>query len=668
MIAAIRRSISRKLMLVVLATTFMALLVSATSMLIYNIRDYRTSWVNDLTTQADIMGRVSAPALEFNDPKVAQENLEQLRARPRILAAAIYLPDGKLFATYSNGRSSRPAYPHLPQGRSYSIEGDEIKVFHSIQRNGETVGTVYIQARYQLFERTMSYLAILVAVMGISLVVAALISTWLQAAITGPILAVTDIARKVMVSRDFSLRAKKSTEDEVGVLVDAFNGMLNEVEQRATALKESNEALTLEANERRGAEEALRQLNETLEQRIAARTAELEIAHDQLRQAQKMEAVGQLTGGIAHDFNNLLAGIVANLEMMQIRINQGRTADLGRYIGSAMSSSDRASALTHRLLAFSRRQALDPKPTEINRLVLSMEELIRRSVGPGVQVNTALADDLWATMCDSHQLENALLNLAINARDAMADGGKLTIETCNTRSEDAPAPDAGTAQKEYVAVSVTDTGTGMTPEVLARAFDPFFTTKPLGQGTGLGLSMVYGFVNQSGGYIRIHSEPGKGTTVRIHMPRHTGTEDIRDAEHDRSAAPRAATTSTVLLVDDEAPIRLLGTEMLGELGYSVLTAEDGPAALRILQSSQRIDLLISDVGLPNGMSGRQLADAARALRPDLKVLFITGYVQVASLEKWKLEPGMELLTKPFKLDAFATKVGIMMDSRAASES
>jgi signal transduction histidine kinase/CheY-like chemotaxis protein len=661
MIRAIKHSISRKLTLVVLATTFMALLVSAAGMLLYDIRDYRTAWVNDLTTQAEILGRVSAPALEFNDPKVAQENLQQLKARPRILSAGIYTADGDLFATYSRGQTTESGFPRYSQGQSYTIEGDQIKVFHPIQRNGEIVGTVYLHARYELFNRMADYLIILAGVMVGSLLFAAILAIRLQATITKPILAVTDIAREVIRSREFSFRVKKTTEDEIGILVDAFNGMLSEVGQLTADLKESNGALTLEMNERRAAEEALRQLNETLEQRIIARTAELESAHEQLRQAQKMEAVGQLTGGIAHDFNNLLAGIVANIEMMQIRISQGRTSDLNRYIVSAMSSTDRAAALTHRLLAFSRRQTLDPKPTDINRLVSSIEDLIRRSVGPGIQVNTILSDGLWSTMCDSHQLENAVLNLAINARDAMPDGGKLSIETSNTDLVDSPEktdPDA--AQQKYVTISVTDTGTGMSPEVLARAFDPFFTTKPLGQGTGLGLSMVYGFVKQSGGYIRIDSEPGRGTTVRLYMPRHAGAEAMKTLENNVPNAPRAATRETVLLVDDEAPIRMLATEMLAELGYSVLAAEDGPQALRILRSSKQIDLLISDVGLPNGMNGRQLADAARTMRPDLRVLFITGYAQAASIGAEQLAPGMELMTKPFKLDVFATKVAAMM--------
>jgi signal transduction histidine kinase/ActR/RegA family two-component response regulator len=663
-----KRSISRKLTIVVLTTTFTALLVAACAMLWYEVRSYQTTWIDDLTTQADILARVTAPALEFNDPKVAKENLAQLKARPNILAAAIYAPDGTLFATYTADQTASFVFPPHPGPRGHTIGANQVTIFHPVKRNKEVVGTVYLRGRYELLDRLGDYTTILVAVMAASLVVAALISNWLQTAITTPIIAVTNVAREVMYRRDFSLRVEKTTDDEIGVLVDAFNSMLREVGERARALEEANYALNHEMKERIGAEQALGQLNETLEARIAARTAELEDAHEQLHQAQKMEAVGQLTGGIAHDFNNLLAGMVGNIDMMKIRLSQGKTTDLSRYMDSAMSSIDRAAALTHRLLAFSRRQTLDPKPTDINQLIKSMEELLQRTVGPAIDVNMVLCDGLWRTLCDSNQLENALLNLVINACDAMPEGGKLTIETGNSDLKSwSGSRDAGVLQTEYVTVSVADTGTGMSQEVLDRAFDPFFTTKPLGQGTGLGLSMIYGFVNQSGGHIRINSEPDVGTTVKLHMPKYVGVAasgKIEEGEEDMLVVPvpRPTTASTVLIVDDEIAIRLLITEMLTELGYSVIQAPDGPHGLKILQSSQRIDLLVTDVGLPNGMNGRQLADAARVLRPELRILFITGYAPTASGGDGVLGYRMEVMTKPFKLEVFAAKVGRMMDT------
>jgi PAS domain S-box-containing protein len=385
-----------------------------------------------------------------------------------------------------------------------------------------------------------------------------------------------------------------------------------------------------------------------------------------LRQAQKMEAVGQLTGGLAHDFNNLLAGVVGNLQLMRVRLAQGNIGSLARYIDSAESVADRAAALTHRLLAFSRRQTLDSKVTDVNQLVTSMRELIQRTVGPGVQIDTVLADDARNTFCDAHQLESALLNLAINARDAMPVGGRLTIETANSVLHEAQiAHQEGVTPGEYVTISVTDTGTGMSADVIERAFDPFFTTKPIGQGTGLGLSMIFGFIKQSGGYVRIHSAPGMGTTVRIHLPIHAGEAEDDTSTRKATASVPAAVGASILLVDDETPLRLLLAEMLKEAGYTVIEAANGHEGLNILQSQQHIDLLVSDVGLPGNMNGRQMADAARALRPGLKVLFITGYAEHAVIRNGALAPGMQFMIKPFALDAFLVKVSSLLERSTA---
>lgn len=386
-----------------------------------------------------------------------------------------------------------------------------------------------------------------------------------------------------------------------------------------------------------------------------------------LRQAQKMEAVGQLTGGLAHDFNNLLASVVGNLQLMRVRLTQGSIGSLARYIDSAESVADRAAALTHRLLAFSRRQTLDSKVTDVNQLVTSMHELIQRTVGPEVQIDTVLAENARNTFCDAHQLESALLNLAINARDAMPVGGRLTIETANAiLDESQVAQQEGVVPGEYVTISVTDTGTGMTADVVARAFDPFFTTKPIGQGTGLGLSMIFGFIKQSGGYVRIYSSPGMGATVRIHLPVHAGEAKDHTSTRKAMAAVPAAVRASILLVDDEAPLRMLLAEMLNEAGYTVIEAANGHEGLRILQSQQQIDLLVSDVGLPGNMNGRQMADAARALRPDLKVVFITGYAEHALIGKGALEPGMQVMVKPFALEAFLAKVASILEGGTGS--
>lgn len=401
--------------------------------------------------------------------------------------------------------------------------------------------------------------------------------------------------------------------------------------------------------------QAAQQANEMLETRVAERTAELEAAHEQLRQAQKMEAVGQLTGGIAHDFNNLLTGIIGSLDLMQRRIQQGRTADIDRFATTAMTSANRAAALTHRLLAFSRRQPLDPKPVNANRLVSGMEELLRRTIGEAVALEIVTAGGLWLTLCDPHQLENALLNLAINARDAMPGGGKLVIETCNAHLDDAYAALQREVSKgQYVCICVTDTGVGMPPDVVAKAFDPFFTTKPMGQGTGLGLSMIYGFARQSEGYARIYSEVGEGTTVKLYLPRHYGAADEPEPERADTESEKAQ-GEVVLVVEDEHAVRDLVVEVLRDLGYQALEAVDGPSGLRMLQSDMHIDLLVTDIGLP-GLNGRQLADAARQHRPELKVMFMTGYAENATIANGFLDPGMEMITKPFAVETLTARI------------
>jgi PAS domain S-box-containing protein len=383
---------------------------------------------------------------------------------------------------------------------------------------------------------------------------------------------------------------------------------------------------------------------------------QLQRAQEQLRQAQKMEAVGQLTGGLAHDFNNLLAAISGSVEVIGALVKRGRVGEIDRYLTAAQNSTRRAAALTQRLLAFSRRQTLDPKATDVNRLVAGMEDLIRRTVGPAVELEVVGAGGLWLTKIDPSQLESSLLNLCINARDAMApDGGRLTIETANKWLDERAARERDLPPGQYISLCVTDTGTGMSQEVIEHAFDPFFTTKPLGEGTGLGLSMVYGFARQSGGQIRIASEVGTGTTMCLYLPRHLGAVD--EAEPIEMASPAAhGHGETVLVVDDEPTVRMLIKDVLLENGYVPLEAEDGPTALKLLESDVRIDLLVTDVGLRGGVNGRQLADAARVFRKNLRVLFITGYAENAVVGNGHLAPGMEVLTKPFVMATLGRKI------------
>jgi PAS domain S-box-containing protein len=418
--------------------------------------------------------------------------------------------------------------------------------------------------------------------------------------------------------------------------VNAGDGSTRIIEWSAVAADGLIQAVGRDVTAERAAENALRE------------------AEDALRQSQKMEAIGQLTGGIAHDFNNLLTGVMGSMEMLKRRMAAKRFTEVDRFIDAAVTSAERAAALTHRLLAFARRQSLDPQSVDVIRLIDGMADLLHRSLGEQVEIKIVAEPDIWPVHTDANQLENALLNLAINARDAMPDGGRLTISLANV-SISAKAEGKGEPidPGDYTVISVSDTGIGMSSDVAAKAFDPFFTTKPIGQGTGLGLSMIYGFVNQSQGHVRIESAEGHGTTVKLYLPRYQGAA----VETRQIAAPDTPYGSgeVVLLVEDEPSVRLLIGEVLSELGYGCLEAADAKSAIPILASQTRLDLMITDVGLPV-MNGRQLAEIARQHRPDLKVLFVTGYAENATTRTGFLAPGMDIVIKPFALDALAIKI------------
>lgn len=417
-----------------------------------------------------------------------------------------------------------------------------------------------------------------------------------------------------------------------------------------------------ELSQRRIAEAALQELNATLEEQVVERTRELREREEALRQAQKMEVVGQLTGGVAHDFNNLLQIVVGNLEILlrNLPTDSGR---LRRSADNAMNGARRAATLTQRLLAFSRRQPLDPRPLNPNKLVSDMSELLHRTLGETIAVETVLAAGLWRIEADANQLESAILNLAVNARDAMPDGGKLTIETANTRiDENYALAQAEVTPGQYVVICVTDTGTGMPREIVDRVFEPFFTTKEPGKGTGLGLSMIYGFVKQSGGHVKIYSEPGHGTTVKIYLPRLIG-EVAEETAPEIVAIPEGTREETILVVEDDDDVRTYSVEILRELGYRVIEAHDGPSALRLLERQPRVDLLFSDVVLPGGVTGAEVARDARAIRPGLRVLFTTGYARDAIVHNGRLDPGVQLITKPFTYADLAVKVRDVLDQQ-----
>lgn len=414
----------------------------------------------------------------------------------------------------------------------------------------------------------------------------------------------------------------------------------------------------------RASDEALRRLNAELEARVAERTAALTnemaertAAEAQLRQMQRMESIGQLTGGIAHDFNNMLAIVIGSLDLARRRLSGAEHPQVTQFLSNAREGAQRAAVLTARLLAFSRQQPLAPQLLDPNKLVGGMSELLRRTLGENIHVETVLAGGLWRTFADPAQLESAIINLAINARDAMPTGGKLTIETANSDLDERYArAHAELEPGQYVLISVSDTGTGMAPEVVERAFDPFYTTKGAGQGTGLGLSQVFGFVKQSGGHVKIYSEIGRGTTVKVYLPRHLGAAGTTLADAAEEAALPLGTPDTiVLVVEDEEPVRHMTVDALRELGYTVVQASDGKEALQHLQLQPRVDVMFTDIVMPD-MTGRELVDQARKSRPDLKVLYTTGYTRNAVVHNGVLDRDVAFLPKPFTLEQLAAKI------------
>jgi PAS domain S-box-containing protein len=415
-----------------------------------------------------------------------------------------------------------------------------------------------------------------------------------------------------------------------------------------------------EVAERKRAEEALRILNTTLEQQVVDRTEQLRISEEALRQSQKMDAVGQLTGGVAHDFNNLLQTITGNLEILQrhLPLESGR---LQRAAAHAMAGAQRAAALTQRLLAFARRQPLDPKPIDVNVLVSGMADMLHRSLGETIAVESVRGAGLWTVEADPNELEAAVLNLAVNARDAMSSGGRLTIETANIFvDENYASANPEIIPGQYVCISVSDKGQGMDAVTVSRAFEPFFTTKPVGQGTGLGLSQVYGFVKQSGGHVKIYSERHHGTTVKIYLPR-LQTQTMQSHEHTDLPLPEGEVGETILVVEDDEQVRAVSADVLRDLGYAVVEAADGPSAVHILEGRGRVDLLFTDVVLPGGLTGADVARRACELRPEIKVLFTTGYARNAIIHHGRLDKGVQLITKPFTLTDLAEKVRAVMD-------
>jgi signal transduction histidine kinase len=585
-----------------------ALLIAGLLIAIFNDRSYKRHKAEEVGVQAQILASTVTAALSFDDRAAAQEYVNALRVNPEIVTAAIYNSSKSLVACLIRSKAAAPA---RLDAEGWSYDDNILTVVTPVLEGATVTGWVYLRAVTETTQRRIFRDGIIALLATMAAVVVAVL----------------------------------------GIAHSTLNRTNVDLEEQALALTAANQALQQQIEQRERAEAAL-------------------------RQAQKMEAIGHLTGGVAHDFNNLLQIILTSLDMLRRRVNgwglsPREAADFHRFMDAAVVGGERAAALTRQLLAFARRQPLEPKEIDVNKLVLGMSDLLRRTLGEAVSVETVLAGGLWRIFADANQLENALLNLAVNARDAMAgddgaNGGKLTIETANTHLDDGyAASHEDVTPGQYVLVAVSDTGSGMTKEVLANAFEPFFTTKGIGHGTGLGLSQVYGFIKQSGGHIKIYSEPGEGTAVKLYLPRLMGPAAEPISAPEAVAAPRASAAETILVVEDEEGVRAFTAEMLRELGYRVREAANGRDALRALDSDPSIRLLFTDVGLPDGLNGRQLADAAQLRCPGLKVLFTSGYTRNAIVHAGRLDDGVALIGQPFTDAALADKVRAVLHEERA---
>jgi len=577
------------------------LLVAGIVIAVVAAQSYQTQKSREVGVQGQILASTVSAALTFGDRKAAEEYVGALGANPEILNAAIYDSGGDLFASYSRALDLPVPQKLPPQGTS--MADDRLTVVTPVMQGGTFIGAVYLQVVTEPKERRLARFGIVALLMTMVAVV----------------VGVLGIAHSTLTRANIDL------------------------ERQSLALAEANSTLLKQIDEREKAEAAL-------------------------RQAQKMEAIGHLTGGVAHDFNNLLQIILSSLSMLRRRasrwsLSEETLRDFQTMVDSATEGANRAAGLTRQLLAFARRQPLEPTKIDVNKLVAGMSELLRRTLGESIAVETVQAGGLWPTFADANQLESALVNLAVNARDAMAEGGKLTIETANAFLDESYVRSMeDVLAGQYVLIAVSDTGSGMTKAVLANAFEPFFTTKDIGQGTGLGLSQVYGFVKQSGGHIKIYSELGEGTTVKLYLPRLVSPDAVDDGEAVERTLPKAAHSEIILVVEDEEAVRAFTVEMLRELGYGVLEAANGQAALRLIEANPSIQLLFTDVGLPGGINGRQLADQAVQNRPDLKVLFTSGYTRNAIVHGGRLDAGVALIGKPFTYAALAEKIRQVLNS------
>ncbi len=646
-------SVRRKLTIVITATSGITLLLASSVFVGMRLLAFRSDMVRDLETVAQMVGDTSTAALTFGDREAAEQILSSLRAKPNVVRAAIFDRRGEVLARYSRPGAAASPLPAASPSEGSRFARDRLYLERDVVLDRERIGRVFLESDLERMSQLVrQYMRTSAVVLAFSLLVALLLSYRLQRVLSGPVLRLAEAARRVSVEKDYSVRVVKVSDDELGMATDAFNEMLAQIKARDEALWSAHDELEKRVEERTG------QLLKEIDDRRLAEEA-LRQSEEQLRQSQKMEAIGRLAGGVAHDFNNLLTAILGYSQLMGARLDP--RDPLRGHASEIEKAAERASGLTRQLLAFSRKQVLAPKVLDLNAVVSAMTGMLRRLIGEDVSFVAKPAPELGCVSADPGQIEQVLMNLVVNARDAMPDGGKLTVETADVVLDEPYARrHDGVTPGRYVMFSVSDTGVGMDAATRSRIFEPFFTTKGSGKGTGLGLSTVYGIVKQSGGTIHVYSEPGRGSTFKVYLPR---VEKAAEALEARQATDSPRGTETILLVEDEDVVRDLAREILEMHGYTVLEApHPGEAILICERHGGPIHLMVSDVVMPK-LSGPDLHARVAPLRPGMKVLFTSGYTDGALTHDGVLSADMAFISKPFSPDALARKVREVLEQR-----
>ncbi|HXI03120.1 MAG TPA: ATP-binding protein [Candidatus Saccharimonadales bacterium] len=631
-------SIKHKLTLVILLTSGAALLMASLGFALYDLFAFRQEKVRELGSFAEIIAASSSATLSRDQGEAAGEILASLPSDRNVLLACLYSRDGKLVSGYLNSTDPGDSCPKAAPSQGHRFENKRLMLAQPVVFAGQSVGTVYlVSGLEEIGQRFARYSMISGLVLLGSILVAFIFSSRLRTRISDPILKLAGAAQSISENQDYTLRVESPGGDEVGKLTHAFNRMLSEIQARDDELRSARDDL-----ERRVEERTTQLLAETTSRHEAEKA--LKVSEEALRHSQKMEAIGRLAGGVAHDFNNLLTAIMGYTDMLT---NSLKDSDpMKAQVTEIRKASHRAADLTRQLLAFSRKQILDPKVMNLNWSVTNLEVMMRRLIGEDIELVTTLAEGLGRIKADPGQIEQVILNLAVNARDAMPQGGRLLIETANLEvAAGAEGGDAAVTAGSYVVLQVTDTGVGMDEETMSRIFEPFFTTKDKSRGTGLGLSTVYGIVTQSGGHIRVHSEPGRGTSFRILLPMTAGAVEAEEPAPAEAFADRGS--ETILLVEDDELVRDLTRGILLMHGYKVLEAPQGGEALLLCESHKGpIDLMLTDVVMPN-LSGPDLVARVSPLRPEMKIVFMSGYTDVGDPRQGKIGAATAFIQKPF---------------------